>query len=140
VQEAPACSTRTSSITLEVPVPGENAFLFEISGFSVEFLPEAVIGYWREGRNADPGLAEILSNELPLVDDTNLDRFINERMLPLMAADLIALGRAAIRDQEGRLLPAVDLVVESGTRCNFARTFIHPEDGAIILRWTSYAR
>jgi hypothetical protein len=138
-QGGATCTTRTTTVALETPSTEQNAFLYESGGYTVEFRPESVIDYWREGRNADPGLAEILSNELPLQNDMKLEIFINDRILNLMAADLMELGHAAIRNQEGRLLQSVELAERGGRPCNFTRAFSDPENGAIILRRTDIA-
>jgi hypothetical protein len=74
-QDEAKCTERTTIVDLETPVTGEKVFFYEIRGYAVEFRPEAVVDFWSAGQYADPALAEILSKELPLRDDTDLELF-----------------------------------------------------------------
>jgi hypothetical protein len=139
-QDTSTCATSTTNVALESIGAGENAFFYGIRGYAIEFRPDAVIDFWTNGLDPDPGLVEILSNELPLRDDANLERFIDIRLLQRMVADLVASGRAAIRSLEGNLLQFVDVTHKGGRPCNSSREFRDPGNGMLIFHWTSHYR
>jgi hypothetical protein len=135
-QDVPTCATTISSVDLRIPDEGENAFVFEIRGFSLGFRPEVVIDFWTNGKYPDPVLVERLSNELPLREDRNLSLYINDLILLKVVADLTESGHAVIRNPEGELLQTVEVATESGWRCGRRRIFSDPESESLIFHLT----